>query len=110
MSDEREQLRDDLLAVTAARKDLEPGHDRELIDHFLEKLDVEIDRRIDERVAARVPAAPQRRAGHYAIPIVPIALGIAIPLTAIAGASAGLAGIIVAWAAIAAIVYFAMHA
>jgi hypothetical protein len=107
MTNDRDQLRDELLAITAARQELTPVHDKELIEHFLDSLNAEIDRRIDERVAARVAAGPQKRGPADAVPVVPIALVFAIPLTAIAAAAAGLAGVIVAWAAIAAIVYFA---
>lgn len=105
MTEERDRLRDELLAVTAARGELDPSHDRELIEHFLDKLDGEIDRRIDQRLSAKAAAPASPLPFPFAVAVVPISLILAIPLTAIAGASAGLAGIIVVWAAIAAIVY-----
>ena len=45
----------ELKAVVAARKELGPEHEEHLIAGFLEKIDKEIDRRVDEKIAARPP-------------------------------------------------------
>jgi hypothetical protein len=105
MSADRDELRDELLAVTSARRELSDDDEKYLIEQFLTRLEHDIDLRIDARLAVR-PAPPQRP-GPRAHPaaIVPIALGIAIPLSAIAGATAGLAGIALTWVAILVVVY-----
>ena len=45
----------ELEATLAARKELGPAHDKELIAGFLDRIEQEIDARVDERVAARAP-------------------------------------------------------
>jgi hypothetical protein len=42
----------------AARQELGPEHDAQLIAGFLDRIEHELDRRVDERVAQRVPAKP----------------------------------------------------
>lgn len=105
MSTDRDQLREELLAVTSARRELSADDERYLVEHFLDRLEADIDQRIDARLAAR-PALAQR-SGSRGNPtaIVPAALGIAIPLSAIAGAFAGFAGIAVTWVAILIVLY-----
>ena len=83
------ETRHELEATVAARRELGPAHDEELIAGFLDRIDREIDRRVDERVARKLP----RKKGHGHSIALP-SLGIAIPLIAIAGGTAGLAGVI----------------
>ncbi len=84
------KARHELEATVAARHELGPGHDNELVAGFLDRIDRELDRRVDERIAERLP----RKAEHHAItPIVLGSLGLSIPLLAIAGGTAGLAGV-----------------
>jgi hypothetical protein len=105
MSSDRDELRDELLAVTGARRELSADDEKYLVEQFLSRLERDIDQRIDARLAAR-PIPPERSAPRaHPAAIVPIALGIAIPLSAIAAASAGLAGIALTWAAILVVVY-----
>src|SRR5947209_5470887 len=92
----RDELRDELLAVTAARSELSRDHERYLIEQFLDKLDREIDSRIAERA---VVARPRSNTG-----IVALALGAALPLSIIAD-FAGWQGLLVTWAAILVLVY-----
>jgi hypothetical protein len=87
--------RSELEATVAARRELGPAHDQELIDGFLDRMSKELDRRIDERIAAR---APKQRA---ASPLNPATLGVSIPIIAIAGGIGGVAGLIVAFLALA---------
>lgn len=92
----REELRDELVAVTAARSELSHGDERYLIEHFLDNLD----REIDSRIAARaVMSRPRSHRG-----IAAMALVFAVPLTAIA-LFAGWQGLLVTWAAILLVVY-----
>jgi hypothetical protein len=57
-------------------------------------MDREIDRRVDERIGARAP----RKRG--ASPVQPANLALCIPIVAIAGGIGGVAGLIVAFAAL----------
>jgi len=105
MTADRDELRDELLAVTSARRELSADDEKYLVEQFLTRLEQDIDLRIDARLAAR-PTPPERSAPRAnPTAIVPIALGIAIPLSAIAGATAGLAGIALTWIAILIVVY-----
>jgi hypothetical protein len=85
----------ELEATLAARRELGPEHDQLLIAGFLDRIEKEIDRRVDERVAARGPARRRASALH------PGNLALCIPLVAIAGGIGGVAGLIVAFIALA---------
>jgi hypothetical protein len=87
--------RSELEATVAARRELGPAHDDQLIAGFLDRISKEIDRRVDEQVAARVPAKPAPS------PLNPATLGVSIPIIAIAGGIGGTAGLIVAFLALA---------
>ena len=86
--------RDELEATLAARQELGPRHDDELVAGFLDRIEREIDRRVDERVAARGPAKLRPS------PIHPGNLALCIPIVAIAGGIGGLPGLIVAFLAL----------
>ena len=77
----------ELKAVVEARKELGPEHEEHLVAGFLERIDKEIDRRVDEKLAAKRPRTPSRRRSHEA------ELGIFVPLFIIAGIFGGFAGI-----------------
>jgi hypothetical protein len=94
MTEPRRDLRDDLLAATAARRELTPDDERYLVENFLSKLDREIEARIDARIDARLASIPRRRGIEPWV--VPAALGVAIPICAISAASAGAVGILLA--------------
>ena len=85
----------ELKAVVEARKELGPEHEKELIDGFLDRMGKEIDRRVDEKIAAR---RPRNRKSMEA------ELGIFIPIFVIAGIFGGFPGI--AAAAVALVVIF----
>ena len=78
----------------AARRELGPAHDEELIAGFLDRIEKEIDRRVDERIASR---APKKRG---ASPLHPGTIGVCIPIVAIAGGIGGVAGLIAAFTAL----------
>ena len=91
------ELRHELEATLAAREEV--GHDLEpqLVDHFVDKVEKEIERRAQELAGRRRPSR-----SHNA-PMIPLALGslgIAIPLLGIAGGTAGLPGVIAVCVAI----------
>ena len=94
MPDEHE-LRHELEATIAARHETGRELEPQLVERFADKVEREIERRAREDAARRRPA-------HNA-PMIPLALGslgIAIPLIAIAGGLAGLAGVIAVCVAI----------
>lgn len=73
---------DDLRAAVAARRDLGPEYEDSLVEGFLDKMDQEIDRRVDDRIAARsrkeAPAVrPSVDAGQrLALSIVSVVFGV----------------------------------
>ena len=81
----------ELEATVAARKELGPEHEEHLIAGFLERIDKEIDRRVEERVARR--HRPQLALGKETV-------GIAVPVVAVAGIFGGPAGVFIALAAL----------
>jgi hypothetical protein len=89
------ETRKELEATVAARKELGPAHEKELIDGFLDRMGKELDRRIDERIAERVPT---KRASS---PLNPGTLAVSIPIIAIAGGIGHVAGLIIAFLALA---------
>jgi hypothetical protein len=89
----RDELRDELLAVTSARRELSPDEDKYLVESFLDRLDEEIEARVDARIDARLVGLRKQRGGMEPW-VVPAALGITIPIVAIAGSAAGGPGIL----------------
>jgi hypothetical protein len=84
----------ELEVTMAARKELGPEHDDALIAGFLDRIEHELDRRVDERLARRGPA---KRRGS---PLHPGNLALCIPIVAIAGGIGGLPGLITAFIAL----------
>jgi hypothetical protein len=85
----------ELDATLAARRELGPEHDEQLVAGFLDRIEKEIDRRVNQRLAERGPARKRASALH------PANLALCIPLVAIAGGIGGVAGLIVAFIALA---------
>jgi hypothetical protein len=84
----------ELEATLAARGELGPGHDDALVAGFLDRIEREIDRRVDERVGRLEP-----RGRRHSV-INPANLGICIPIVAISGGIGHLPGLILAFAAL----------
>jgi hypothetical protein len=80
--------------TVAARQELGPEHDEHLIAGFLDRIDRELDRRVDERLARRGPAKRRKSVVN------PPNLAISIPIVAVAGGIGGLPGLILAFAAL----------
>lgn len=93
-----DEVRKDLRAAVAARQELGPEYENEIIDSFLEKLDA---RDVQRRVSPYPEPAPRRHPsretdpGGLALAIVSIVA--AIPITAIAAGMIGPFGVVVAW-------------
>jgi hypothetical protein len=82
--------RQELEATIAARHELGPTHDDQLVAGFLDRIEQEIDRRVDERIARRGPAK------RSSSPLHPATLGVCIPIIAIAGGTGGVVGLVAA--------------
>jgi hypothetical protein len=86
--------RSELEATLAARQELGPAHDDALVAGFLDRIEHEIDRRVDERLAQRGPRRRRSSALH------PGNLALCIPIVAVAGGIGGVAGLVLAFAAL----------
>jgi hypothetical protein len=84
----------ELEVTVAARKELGPEHDEQLIAGFLDRIEHELDRRVDERLARRKPSKPRTSV------INPANLAISIPIIAVSGGLGGFAGLVLAFAAL----------
>jgi hypothetical protein len=90
-----EGVKKELEATLAARQELGSAHDAQLVAGFLDRIEHELDLRVDERLARRAPA---KRRGS---PLHPGNIAVCIPIIAIAGGIGGLPGLITAFIAIA---------
>ena len=93
-----EEPQKELEATVAARKELGAEHEEHLIAGFLERIDKEIDRRVEERVARRQP--------HPNV-FQPQLLGPIAGIVAVAGIFGGVVGVVVALAALV-VIYVAL--
>ena len=94
--------RRDLQSAVEARRELGPEYEPQLIESFLERLDRDIDQRLDARVSGHRPHPGPGRT-NTSIPIALGSLGLGIPLSGIAGGTGGLGGLLAAWAGIVAV-------
>ncbi|MEU3856832.1 hypothetical protein AB0F03_05560 [Streptomyces sp. NPDC028722] len=101
----------DLDATVRARRELGDDYDSVLVDSFLEKVEQRIDDAVDRRVRRRLaeqdmaaargtrrPKPADSWAERYGFALITLVL--AIPLSAIAAAFAGLSGMVVTWVGI----------
>ncbi len=92
---------DQLLATLHARRDLGEDYDRAFVEGFVDRVDREIAAQVDERVAEYARAGRfARRTWWPGALCVAVSLLFAVPLTAIGGWAAHLAGIVTCWAGI----------
>lgn len=115
------ELKKELDATLATRRELGPEYEDELIDSFLEKVDKRLDTAVDKRVRRQLaeqqmvvargaaPGRPQRPSPSYPeglgarLGLAVASLVLAIPLSAIAVANAGMTGLATCWAGIVAV-------
>src|ERR1051326_7201 len=97
------EIRKELEATVAARRELGPEHDKELIDGFLERTDREIARRVEERVSRRRGERDHQQHG-LTLPPLPVQLGPMIPIVVVAGIFGGPFGVAAALAVVALLV------
>ncbi|MET9593724.1 hypothetical protein ABZY45_22790 [Streptomyces sp. NPDC006516] len=103
------ELRRELDATLQARAELGPEYESALIDSFLEKVEQRLDGTLDRRMrrslaeqrttTARGGAEPARPGGGFGerFGFAAVSLVLAIPLSAIGVANAGIEGLVVAW-------------
>ncbi|MDQ3628211.1 MAG: hypothetical protein M3419_05290 [Actinomycetota bacterium] len=98
--DDRDALRADLESRIAARKDLDQSYEPALVEAFLERLDAQVDRRVQAEV--EIARHDNRPSSGHDLPFVLglVSLGTGIPITAISAGIEGVPGLIVAWAGI----------
>jgi hypothetical protein len=82
----------ELAATVEARRELGPEHEDALVERFLERIEKEIDRRVEEKVA-------RRERPHH--PVGRSELGVSVPVVIFAGVFGGPAGVMVALVALA---------
>lgn len=92
--------REEAAATLNARKQLGEDYEPALVESFVERIDAAIEARVDERVeqalkGRKSPSKPKNDDHVLALAIV--SLGVAIPMTAIAGEFGGMVGILVTW-------------
>ena len=92
--------REELQAALAARRELGQEYEPALVDSFLERVEKQLELR------SRSAGQPEHR---MVTPLILGSLGLAIPLLAIAGAAAGLAGIALVCVAIVSVNVVAMR-
>ncbi|MFG1817968.1 hypothetical protein ACGFIF_29695 [Kribbella sp. NPDC049174] len=100
-----DDLRKDLRAAAAARQELGPEYEDEIIDSFLEKLDArdaarrgqDLDFRQQDR-ALEMAGLKSRETDPGGLALAIISVVAAIPITAIAADMVGLVGMVVSWA------------
>ncbi|GAA2059828.1 hypothetical protein GCM10009801_00860 [Streptomyces albiaxialis] len=121
MSASDPELKKELDATLATRRELGPEYEDELIDSFLDKVEQRLDGVVDKRVrrqlaeqqmvVARGTARPQQGSHTQSYPdglgarlgLAVASLVLAIPLSAIAAVNAGLSGLISCWVGIVAV-------
>jgi hypothetical protein len=95
---------DEIRAAAATHRELGPEYQQAVVESFLDKVNKEIDARVDARIASQTQGQvpqPVRQRSAYGLAIASMVLG--IPLTAVALANAkgnGLAAVVVIWIAI----------
>ena len=109
------ELKRELDATLQARGELGPEYESALIDSFLEKVEQRLDGTLDrhvrrhlaeqQMVVARGSTPPSGAGGRFGerFGFGIISLGLAIPLSAIGVANAGIEGLVVAWLGIVAV-------
>ena len=93
-----DDVRTDVEATVAARREVGAELEPQLVDGFLERLE----RRIEERIGEQRPQASQVEAGdrQRSFVLAMVSLGTGIPISAIAVENGGLPGLLIAWAGI----------
>jgi len=98
-----DEMRKDLRAAVAARQELGPECEAEIIDSFLEKLDARESQRHGNNPLLQMAGLRPRETDPGGLALAIISIVAAIPITAIAADMLGLIGVAVCWAGLVAI-------
>ncbi|OIV37346.1 hypothetical protein BIV57_11420 [Mangrovactinospora gilvigrisea] len=94
----RDELRTELEAALAARRDLGPEYEHALVESFLDRMDHQLrDDRRSRLASEREAAAATRDRARESMGLALGSLGIGVPLSGIATSSSGLWGLVVTW-------------
>ncbi|WP_084957832.1 hypothetical protein [Thermoactinospora rubra] len=91
---------DELRAAVEARRELGPEFEDSVVESFLDKMGKEIDRRVEERLAAAPKQSGTSAGMRLALAIVSLSLGTIVTI-ALLVAEADLWGLLVVWGGIA---------
>jgi hypothetical protein len=102
-----EVSRDELSATVAARHELGKEYEPALVDALAERVEQAIQARVEAQMAQSAQV-PQHSTGAPSsvlpwggrVAVAATSLGVAIPVTAIAGSAAGFGGILISWVGI----------
>jgi hypothetical protein len=92
-----DDVRKDLRAAVAARQELGPEYEAELIEGFLERLDARDAHRREAAVPEARPAHGSRETDPGGLALAIISVVGAIPITAISAGMIGIEGVIISW-------------
>jgi len=101
--------REELSATLAARQELGPDYESAPVDSLAERVEQVVKARVAAQQLAAPPAPvpvsapPMTLSPGQRVAVAAISLGVAIPCLAIAGDVAGVTGVVVTWAGIAAV-------
>jgi hypothetical protein len=90
-----EEIRNDLRAVVAARQELGPDYEPEIIEGFLAKLDARTAHHLATPPVLAPKPSRESDPGGLALAIISVTAG--IPITAIAAAQEGAFAIVICW-------------
>ena len=95
---------DEAASALGARRELGAEMEPAVVEAFVERVEREIDARVDARLAERGGGtSPPRQGFDGRLGLALASLGIATPLTAIAGGIGGLVAILIVWIGIVAV-------
>ncbi|MGD9891883.1 MAG: hypothetical protein AB7R89_29755 [Dehalococcoidia bacterium] len=97
--------REEVAAAIAARTELGDRLEPEVLDTFLDRIEVAVINRVDAQVDARLRGRGVRvkQKENPALPVAICSLIFGIPITAITTSNAGVGGLLIAWLGIAAV-------
>jgi hypothetical protein len=79
------EMRTDLRASVAARRELPPEFEDQVLEAFLARIESRVDQQIAERATSARPARESARSERVQVEVIAGSFGLSIPLMAIAG-------------------------
>ena len=91
----------DLKATVAARRELGPEMEDQLLESFLARIEQRVDQQVAQRPSGSTPVSGHRHSSNInPAAVVAPSLALAIPLIAIAGAAGGAVGVVAVMATV----------